>query len=150
MNTQKKTQSLLDLITEKNSLLNQYAEEHWQNISDVDVSPSEWNFLSQLYGKEKKTIASAARSSGISRQAAHKFYKNLKEKELLETESRNPRERYLTLTPLGIDCYEQYLSLERRMEQEIAATIGEDSFRLLKNILNKEWLSDLEQQQSAS
>lgn len=150
MSTQKKTQSLLDLITEKNTMLNQYAEEHWQDISDVDISPSEWNFLAQLYGKEKKTIASVARSSGISRQAAHKFYKNLKEKELLETESRNPRERYLTLTPLGTDCYQQYLSLERQMEQEIAATVGEDNFKLLKNILGKDWLRDLEEQQTAS
>lgn len=145
MNTYNNNRNLMDLLAEKNDLLSQQAEESWQAKGEVSISPAEWNFLLQVQQK-KATAAQLARRCGISRQAAHKFYTNLKSKGLVSIEQSSPRQRLIVLTSLGEKCLTQYIDMQQELENSIMHAVGKDNVALLKRILTKEWLSSEEKQ----
>lgn len=139
------SRSLLELISEKNAILRQQAEEKWQHYGDIDISPAEWNFL-MFVEETPQTVAELARSAGISRQAAHKFFKNLEAKDIVEIPEQKSELRHVMLTSLGKDCYQQYHSLQQRLEDSVRQVVGEENVAELKRILTKQWLSDTEKQ----
>lgn len=96
--------------------------------------------MSRVY-KKNPTISYVTKHVDISRQAVHKFVKSLESKGLIEiTNSKNNnKDKCLHLTLLGEECYEKNLCLKAELEDKIAATIGDENFKILKDILKSDW-----------
>ncbi|WP_245989454.1 MarR family winged helix-turn-helix transcriptional regulator [Ureibacillus thermophilus] len=129
---------LVDLLQEKSSLLSKTKSEKWQAISDMPITNSEFSILERVY-KNKPLISHVAKRLPFTRQATHKFIKQLEEKELVETKKANLRDKSIELTPLGERCYEKHLALKKELEKMIAEEIGEMNVKRLKEILKMEW-----------
>lgn len=99
--------------------------------------------MARIY-KKRPTIAYVTRNVEISRQAVHKFIKNLSAKKLVEVNDveNNKKEKCIQLTELGETCYEQYATLKVQIEDKIAAKIGIDQVKMLKNLLKSDWGMD--------
>lgn len=112
----------------------------WNDANDIKISSSEWYILARIY-KKQPTISSVTRSVDISRQAIHKFIKNLAAKGLVETHNveNNKKEKWIQLTGLGEECYEKNEALKDELEKRIAETIGQDQVDALKVILKSDW-----------
>ncbi|MNN98224.1 hypothetical protein D3C81_2175630 [compost metagenome] len=52
----------------------------------------------------------------------------------------NSRDKYIVLTPKGIEVCRRMLGIKQAIEQEIAARIGADQVQLLKQLLAEDWL----------
>lgn len=112
----------------------------WNDANDIKISSSEWYILARIY-KKQPTISSVTRSVDISRQAIHKFIKNLAAKGLVEIHNveNNKKEKWIQLTGLGEECYEKNEALKDELEKRIAETIGQDQVDALKVILKSDW-----------
>lgn len=112
----------------------------WNDTNDIKISSSEWYILARIY-KKQPTISSVTRSVDISRQAIHKFIKNLAAKGLVEIHNveNNKKEKWIQLTELGEACYEKNEALKDGLEKRIAETIGQDQVDALKVILKSDW-----------
>lgn len=131
---------LIDLISERHLQLRSISEKMWNDNSDINISNSEWYIMARIY-KKNPTTSYVARHVDISRQAVHKFVKNLESKGLIEiTNSKdNNKDKCLHLTPLGEECYEKNLSLKAELEDKIADKIGAKHFKALEEILKSDW-----------
>jgi DNA-binding MarR family transcriptional regulator len=131
---------LIDLIIERHVLLRRICENSWNDRSDIHISNSEWYIMARIY-KKKPTLSYVTKHVDVSRQATHKFVKNLESKGLIEitNSTNNNRDKCLQLTPLGEECYERNLSLKASLEQKIAEEIGVDELTILKDILKSDW-----------
>ncbi|MFC4409636.1 MarR family winged helix-turn-helix transcriptional regulator [Chungangia koreensis] len=131
---------VIDLISERHLMLRGKIEEYWNDNSELRVSNSEWFILAKVY-KKSPTIASISKSVDITRQATHKLVKGLESKGLVEVQQAegNKKEKTLSLTELGIENYERYLSIKENLMNQIIATIGEEKFTILKDILASDW-----------
>jgi DNA-binding MarR family transcriptional regulator len=131
---------LIDLIIERHVLLRRICENSWNDSSDMHISNSEWYIMARIY-KKKPTLSYVTKHVDVSRQATHKFVKNLESKGLIEitNSTNNNRDKCLQLTPLGEECYERNLSLKASLEQKIAEEIGADKLTILKDILKSDW-----------
>lgn len=131
---------LLDTLSERHNQLRCLAENLWNETSDIAISNSEWYIMSRIY-KKQPTIASVSKNVDISRQATHKFIKNLKAKGLVNVMDveNNKKEKRIELTPFGDECYEKNEALKMRIEKQLAEKIGEEHVELLKNVLKMEW-----------
>jgi len=131
---------LIDLIIERHVLLRRICENSWNDSSDMHISNSEWYIMARIY-KKKPTLSYVTKHVDVSRQATHKFVKNLESKGLIEitNSTNNNRDKCLQLTPLGEECYERNLSLKASLEQKIAEEIGADKLTILKDILKLDW-----------
>ena len=67
---------LIDLISERHIQLRSITEKLWNDNSDIPISNSEWFILARIY-KKQPTISYVSKHVDISRQATHKFIKNL-------------------------------------------------------------------------
>ena len=135
-----KNLNLIDLLNERHLEVQKKAEELWNENSDIYLSNSEWFIMARIY-KKQPTIAYVTKHVGISRQATHKFIKNLSEKGLVDIQdvTYNKRDKCIRLTDLGEECYEKNKLLKVELEEEIASQIGADQFQLLKDILKSDW-----------
>lgn len=140
MDKELKHLDLLDSLSERHSQLRQLAEQLWNETSDISISNSEWYIMSRIY-KKQPTIADVSKNVDISRQATHKFIKNLKSKGLVNVMDveNNKKVKCIELTPLGEECYEQNEALKATIEKKLAEKIGEDQLELLKNLLKIDW-----------
>ncbi|MEH7383831.1 winged helix DNA-binding protein [Bacillus sp. JJ1521] len=131
---------LLDTLSERHNQLRFLAEKLWNETSDIAISNSEWYIMSRIY-KNQPTIAYVSKNVDISRQATHKFIKNLKAKGLVNVMDveNNKKEKRIELTPFGDECYEKNEALKMKIEQQLADKIGEEHVKLLKNVLIMEW-----------
>ncbi|OCA89288.1 MarR family transcriptional regulator [Bacillus sp. FJAT-27225] len=131
---------LIDLLSERHGLVRAIAEKSWNDNSDIYISNSEWYIMSRIY-KKHPTISYVSKNVSISRQATHKFIKNLEAKGLVEVNNvvNNKKEKSIKLTNLGEECYEKNEELKSKLEEEIANQIGSDKLRLLKEILKMDW-----------
>mgnify|MGYP001954025155 CR=1 FL=1 len=129
---------LVDLLQEKSSLIAKTKGEKWQAISQIPITNSEFSILERVY-KNKPLISHVAKQLPFTRQATHKFIKQLEEKELVETKKANLRDKAIELTSLGEACYEKHLALKKELEKMIAEEIGEMNVKRLKEILKMEW-----------
>jgi DNA-binding MarR family transcriptional regulator len=131
---------LIDLLSERHGQLRGIAEKLWNETSDIAISNSEWYIMSRIY-KRQTTIANVSKNVDITRQATHKFIKNLKAKGLVNVMDgeNNKKEKRIELTPLGEECYEKNEELKATIEKQIIEKIGEEQIELLKNVLKKDW-----------
>ncbi|THE13753.1 MarR family transcriptional regulator [Bacillus timonensis] len=131
---------LIDLISERHGQLRGIAEKLWNETSDFAISNSEWYIMSRIY-KKQPTIAYVSKNVDITRQATHKFIKNMKAKGLVNVMDveHNRKEKSIELTPFGEECYEKNESLKAKIEKQLAEKIGEDQIELLKNVLKMDW-----------
>ncbi|MFD1780398.1 MarR family winged helix-turn-helix transcriptional regulator [Fredinandcohnia salidurans] len=131
---------LIDLLSERHGQLRGIAEKLWNESSDIAISNSEWYIMSRIY-KRQTTIAIVSKNVDITRQATHKFIKNLKAKGLVNVMDgeNNKKEKRIELTPLGEECYEKNEELKATIEKQIIEKVGEEQIVLLKNVLKKDW-----------
>lgn len=131
---------LIDLLSERHGQLRGIAEKLWNETSDIAISNSEWYIMSRIY-KRQTTIANVSKNVDITRQATHKFIKNLKAKGLVNVMDgeNNKKEKRIELTPLGEECYEKNEDLKATIEKQIIEKIGEEQVELLKKVLKMDW-----------
>lgn len=132
---------LIDLISERHVQLRNITEKLWNDRSNIYISNSEWFILARIYSRKNPTISYVSKQVDISRQATHKFIKQLEEKGLVEISNveNNKKEKGLTLTKLGEACYEKNESLKAELEKKIADKIGMEQVTVLKEILMSDW-----------
>ncbi len=76
LNSELQNLHLIDLISERHVLLRRICEKSWNDSSDIHISNSEWYIMARIYNK-KPTLSYVTKHVDISRQATHKFVKNL-------------------------------------------------------------------------
>jgi DNA-binding MarR family transcriptional regulator len=131
---------LIDLISERHLLLRKITEKTWNDRSDISISNSEWFIMARIY-KIRPTLAQVSKSVDISRQATHKLVRGLESRGLviIEDSTENNKDKCISMTTLGEECYEKYLTLKAELIDKIADHIGRDKVALLKEILMTEW-----------
>ena len=131
---------LIDLISERHIQLRRITEDLWNDNSDIYISNSEWFIMARIY-KKQPTIAYVSKHVDISRQATHKFMKNLEGKGLLKISSleNNKKDKCVQLTELGEQCYEKNEALKADLEKKIIDKVGNEKFGILKEILKLDW-----------
>jgi DNA-binding MarR family transcriptional regulator len=131
---------LFDVLSERHSQLRKITEKQWNDNNDIKLSNSEWYIMARIY-KKQPTIAFVSRNVDISRQATHKFIKNLETKGLVEISNakHNKKDKCIRLTSLGNACYEKNEALKAALEKRISDRIGYEQMQLLKNILKEDW-----------
>lgn len=140
MNSELQSLDFIDLISERHQLLRSISEKAWNDSSDIYISNSEWYIMARIY-KKQPTISYVTKHVAISRQAIHKFVKNLESKGLIliTNSETSHRDKCLQLTALGEECYEKNMSLKEALERKVADKIGADQLRVLTDILKLEW-----------
>ncbi|WP_346887510.1 MarR family winged helix-turn-helix transcriptional regulator [Clostridium sp. UBA1056] len=140
MDSELQSLDLIDLISERHILLRRICQDSWNNNNDTYISNSEWYIMARIY-KKKPTLSYVTKHVDISRQATHKFVKNLESKGLIEitNSTNNNKDKCLQLTPLGEECYEINLSQKAALEQKVTEEIGADKVKILKDILKLDW-----------
>ncbi|MBT2569820.1 winged helix DNA-binding protein [Planococcus sp. ISL-110] len=131
---------LIDLLSERHIATRRISENAWNDASEIHISNSEWYIMARIY-KKQPTIAYVTKNVDISRQAIHKFIKNLAAKGLVEVQNveNNKKEKCIRLTALGEECFEKNEALKVRLENKIAEKIGGDQLNALKDILKADW-----------
>ena len=96
--------------------------------------------MARIY-KKQTTISNVSKNVDISRQAVHKFIKNLESKGLIEVMNvkNNNKEKGIQLTLLGEECFEKNEALKATIEKKIADKIGEKQVTYLKELLKSDW-----------
>lgn len=132
--------NLIDLISERHITTRRISEKAWNDTSEIHISNSEWYIMARIY-KKQPTIAYVTKNVDISRQAIHKFIKNLASKGLVEVKNveNNKKEKCIRLTAFGEECYEKNEALKAQLENRIAEKIGPDQMEILKDILKSDW-----------
>jgi DNA-binding MarR family transcriptional regulator len=140
-NSELQNLDLIDLLSERHSLVRRIAEKAWNTQSEIYISNSEWYIMARIY-KKQPTISYVTKNVEISRQAIHKFIKNLSEKGLVEVNNveNNKKEKCIRLTALGEECYEKNESLKAQLENKIAENIGIEQVTILKDLLKLDWV----------
>jgi len=132
---------LIDLISERHQELRKLSEALWNKSSDISISNSEWFILARVYQKEATKISDVTKQVDITRQATHKFIKQLREKGLVVAKQfeDNKKEKSIELTELGKECYEKNEALKAELENHILNQIGVDQVNQLKEMLRLDW-----------
>ncbi|PGY08135.1 DNA-binding transcriptional regulator, MarR family [Bacillus sp. OV166] len=131
---------LIDLLSERHSLVRSISEKAWNDQSEIYISNSEWYIMARIY-KKQPSISYVTKNVEISRQAIHKFIQKLSEKGLVEINNveNNKKEKCIQLTDLGEECYEKNAALKAQLENKIAEKIGTEQVSILKGILKLDW-----------
>ncbi|MDN7246120.1 MarR family winged helix-turn-helix transcriptional regulator [Planococcus shenhongbingii] len=139
-NSELQNLDLIDLLSERHSLVRGISERAWNSQSDIYISNSEWYIMARIY-KKQPTISYITKNVEISRQAIHKFIKNLEAKGLVEINNveNNKKEKWIQLTAWGEGCYEKNEGLKAQLEKRIADQIGVEQVQVLKDILKLDW-----------
>jgi DNA-binding MarR family transcriptional regulator len=139
-NSELQNLDLIDLLSERHSLVRKISEQAWNAQSEIYISNSEWYILSRIY-KKQPTISYVTKNVEISRQAIHKFIIKLSEKGLVEIKNveNNKKEKCVQLTALGEECYEKNEALKAQLENKIAKKIGMEQVTILKGLLKLDW-----------
>jgi len=139
-NSELQNLDLIDLLSERHNLVRRIAEKAWNDQSEIYISNSEWYIMARIYNK-RPTISYVTKNVEISRQAIHKFIKNLSAKGLVEIHNveDNKKEKCIELTVLGVECYEKNEALKAQLENKIAENIGIEQVKILKDLLKLDW-----------
>jgi DNA-binding MarR family transcriptional regulator len=139
-NSELQNLDLIDLLSERHSLVRSISERAWNDQSEIYISNSEWYIMARIY-KKRPTIAHVTKNVDISRQAIHKFIKNLSAKGLVEIQNvqNNKKEKCIQLTALGEECYEKNAALKAQLVNKIAEKIGVEQVKILKDLLKLDW-----------
>ncbi|MBV7504330.1 MarR family winged helix-turn-helix transcriptional regulator [Bacillus sp. sid0103] len=139
-NSELQNLDLIDLISERHSLVRKISENAWNDQSEIYISNSEWYIMARIY-KKNPSISYVTKNVEISRQAIHKFIQKLSEKGLVEIKNveNNKKEKCIRLTALGEECYEKNAALKAQLENKIAEKIGSEQVTMLKELLKLDW-----------
>jgi DNA-binding MarR family transcriptional regulator len=139
-NSELQNLDLIDLLSERHSLVRSISEKAWNDQSDIYISNSEWYIMARIY-KKQPSISYVTKNVTISRQAIHKFIQKLSDRGLVEIHNveNNKKEKCIQLTALGEECYEKNEALKAQLENKIAEKIGIDQVKILKDILKLDW-----------
>jgi len=139
-NSELQNLDLIDLLSERHNLVRRIAEKTWNHPSEIYISNSEWYIMARIY-KKRPAISYVTKNVEISRQAIHKFIKNLSAKGLVEIQNveNNKKEKCIQLTALGEECYEKNEALKAQLENKIAENIGIEQVGILKDLLKLDW-----------
>lgn len=131
---------LIDLLSERHNQVRKISEKAWNDQSEMSISNSEWYIMSKIY-KKQPTISYVNRNVEISRQAIHKFIKQLSAKGLVEVENaeHSKKDKCIRLTDLGEECFEKNEALKKQLEDRIMEAVGEKQFAVLKDVLRQDW-----------
>ncbi|WP_203334813.1 MarR family winged helix-turn-helix transcriptional regulator [Planococcus beigongshangi] len=131
---------LIDLLSERHNLVRKISEKAWNDQSEISISNSEWYIMSKIY-KKQPTISHVNRNVEISRQAIHKFIKQLSAKGLVAVDNveNNKKDKCIRLTGLGEECFEKNEALKKQLEDRIMEAVGEERFAVLKDVLKQDW-----------
>lgn len=131
---------LFELMKERFLELNELLNNLWLSYSNKSISHSEWSIISQI-SEQTMFISEVSKNMAISRQATHKLIKQLEEKGIVEIfqNENNKRDKCISLTPLGEQCYKKYMELKKELENNIKEKIGEQNIKSLKTILKSDW-----------
>ncbi|WP_449354575.1 MarR family winged helix-turn-helix transcriptional regulator [Virgibacillus natechei] len=140
MDSELENLDFIDALSERHLQLRKITEKLWNEKSDIYLSNSEWFIMARIY-KSTPTIAYVTKHVDISRQATHKFIKNLETKGLVEISNaiNNKKDKLLRLTEVGEACYERNEELKANIERNIADKIGGEQLRFLKEVLKSDW-----------
>jgi len=140
MSFELKKLDFFDALRERHIQLRKITEKQWNDNNEINLYNSEWYIMARIYKKEP-TIAYVSRNVDITRQATHKFIKNLEVKGLVEISDakHNKKDKCIRLTDLGEACYERNEALKAELEKRIADHIGYERLELLKNMLKEDW-----------
>lgn len=140
MVTELQNLDFIDLLSERHIQLRSITEKLWNDTRDISISNSEWFIMARVYQKQP-TISYVSKHVDISRQATHKFIKNLESKGLVKISNleNNKKDKCIQLTKLGEECYEINESLKANLEKTIADKIGAEKLETLKEILALDW-----------
>lgn len=132
--------NLIDLLSERHNLVRKISEKAWNDQSETSISHSEWYIMSKIY-KKQPTISHVNRNVEISRQAIHKFIKQLSAKGLVEVDNveNNKKDKCIRLTELGEQYFEKNEELKRQLEDRIMEAVGKEQVAALKNVLKQDW-----------
>lgn len=132
---------LIDLISERHQTLRKLLQDKWNERSNIYLSNSEWFILARIYQQGTTTISDISKIVDISRQATHKFIRQLADKNLVEIQSleNNKKKKAICLTELGKECYEKNVGMKIELEGKIANQIGKEKVHVLKEILQLDW-----------
>lgn len=131
--------NLIDLISEKHISLRREVEERWSKSGDEEITHTEAMLLAKI-NMGKISIAEVARQANISRQAMHKCAKKLEEKGYLEFIASESNQTYTSLTEKGSLYCKKSNDLKEKIEQEIAENLGEENIKLIKKLLEGQWI----------
>ena len=128
--------TLIDLISENHSSLRKLVEIEWERRYQIDITHTEWHLLAKVEQDNLK-ISQIAEIIGVSRQAVHKIVNKLIEKGLVSSKylKDNKRDKYLYLTPKGIDYNKKMKEIKLEIEEEMINKFGNERINDLKTIL---------------
>ncbi|AZK45664.1 MarR family winged helix-turn-helix transcriptional regulator [Paenibacillus lentus] len=140
MSLESENLDLIDLISERHVLLRNLNSQLWNESHDLHISNSEWFIMARIY-KKQPTISYVTKHVDISRQATHKFIKNLESKGLVEVSKaqHNNKDKCIRLTKFGEECFEKNEIIKATLEAKIIETIGIEQVTQLKQILQTDW-----------
>ena len=131
--------NIIDLISEKHITLRREVEERWSKSGEEDITHTEALLLAKI-NMGKISLAEVARQANVSRQAMHKCAKKLEEKGYLEFIASESNQTYTSLTEKGSLYCKKSNDLKEKIEQEIAENLGEENIKLIKKLLEGQWI----------
>ena len=134
------TLDLIDLLSERHVRIRNLCNQLWNKNHNLYISNSEWLIIAIAY-KNQPTIAYVTKKMDISRQATHKFIKNMEINGLVEINNVQDNNKYkcARLTKLGETCFEENEIIKATVEKKIIETIGAEKAALLKDLLKLDW-----------
>lgn len=136
----KRDLNIIDLISEKHIILRREVEDRWAASEEEDISHTEAFLLAKI-SMGKVSIAEVARQANISRQAMYKCAKKLEVRGYLKFLINENNNKYIELTDKGKDYCKKSQELKEKLEKEILDSIGKEKIEILKELLNKNWIT---------
>jgi DNA-binding MarR family transcriptional regulator len=112
------------------------------HLSGDSLNHTETHILAKLELYGRLSISEISRQISISRQGAQKYINLLLNEGYVETVQveGNSRDKYIVLTAKGDEACRRMLEIKQTIEQGIAAQIGAEQVKLLKQLLTEDWL----------
>ena len=131
--------NIIDLISEKHITLRREVEERWSESGEEDITHTEAMLLAKI-NMGKISLAEVARQANVSRQAMYKCAKKLEVKGYLEFIASESNQTYTCLTEKGVLYCKKSNELKDIIEEEITQKLGEENIKLIKKLLECEWI----------
>lgn len=133
----------IDLISERHTLLRERIDALWNVRSEIHMSNSEWYILSRVYD-QPVSIADISATVTISRQAIHKFIRQMEEKGLITIfdVQGSKKLKGVKMTPHGQQCYDAYEAIKTGLCDEIGAAVGQDNLALIVRLFQQPWFDE--------
>lgn len=132
---------LINLISERHNTLRNMVESLTSDqIVNVSFNSSEWYLINKI-NQNQRSFSELTKEIHLTRQAIHKAIKQLEQKEVVTVAAlpNNKKEKCVTLTTFGIECYYTYQRTKEKMIQYLEETIGKSQVAQLTQILDQDW-----------